>query len=127
MYINKTWNEITTSFDWVNFQPINCRISHHKKYYDLQCLELVKIYLNLFKNKGDVINYYMKNYKINDILDLATEGWKILQIDKKNKINKLKYIIAVDSAGIGQTGIIIYNVLQKKIINNITFYFKNEE
>ncbi|WP_338988869.1 hypothetical protein [Spiroplasma endosymbiont of Seladonia tumulorum] len=30
-YINKTWNEITTSFYWVNCQPINCRISHHKK------------------------------------------------------------------------------------------------
>ncbi|WP_425378909.1 hypothetical protein [Spiroplasma endosymbiont of Polydrusus pterygomalis] len=38
-----------------------------------------------------------------------------------------KYIIAVDPAGIGQTGIIIYNVLQQKIINNITFNSKNEE
>ncbi|WP_162475841.1 hypothetical protein [Spiroplasma sp. ChiS] len=37
-YINKTWDEITTSFDWVNCQPIDCRISHHKKHYDLQCL-----------------------------------------------------------------------------------------
>ena len=39
----------------------------------------------------------------------------------------MNYIIAVDPAGIGQTGIIIYNVLQKKIINNITFDSKNEE
>ncbi len=46
---------------------------------------------------------------------------------EKNKINKLKYIIAIDPAGIGQTGIIIYNVLQKKIINSITFNSKNEE
>ncbi|UZQ30033.1 MAG: hypothetical protein OHM56_00200 [Spiroplasma phoeniceum] len=46
---------------------------------------------------------------------------------QKNKTNKLKYIIAIDPAGIGQTGIIIYNVLQKKIINNITFNSKNEE
>ena len=38
-----------------------------------------------------------------------------------------KYIIAVDPAGIGQTGVIIYNFLQKKIINNITFDSKNEE
>ena len=38
-----------------------------------------------------------------------------------------KYIIAVDPAGIGKTGIIIYNFLQKKIINNITFDSKNEE
>ncbi|WP_338955048.1 hypothetical protein [Spiroplasma endosymbiont of Polydrusus cervinus] len=34
-YINKIWNEITISFDWVNCQPINCLISHHKKHYDL--------------------------------------------------------------------------------------------
>ncbi len=46
---------------------------------------------------------------------------------QKNKSNKLKYIIAIDPAGSGQTGIIIYNVLQKKIINNITFNSKNEE
>ncbi len=46
---------------------------------------------------------------------------------EKNQTNKLKYIIAIDPAGIGQTGIIIYNVLQKKIINNITFHSKNEE
>lgn len=46
---------------------------------------------------------------------------------EKNQPNKLKYIIAIDPAGIGQTGIIIYNVLQKKIINNITFDSKNEE
>ncbi|UZQ30205.1 MAG: hypothetical protein OHM56_01285 [Spiroplasma phoeniceum] len=39
----------------------------------------------------------------------------------------MKYIIAVDPAGVGQTGIIIYNVLQNKIINNITFDSKNEE
>jgi hypothetical protein len=38
-----------------------------------------------------------------------------------------KYIIVIDPAGIGQTGIIIYNVLKKKIINNITFNSKNEE
>ncbi|WP_374696443.1 hypothetical protein [Spiroplasma endosymbiont of Polydrusus formosus] len=37
---------------------------------------------------------------------------------EKNKPNKLKYIIAIDPARIGQTNIIIYNVLQKKIINN---------
>ncbi len=42
-YINKTWNEITTSFDWVNCQPIDCRILHHKNHYDLQCLEWAKI------------------------------------------------------------------------------------
>ncbi len=46
---------------------------------------------------------------------------------EKNKTNKLKYIIAIDPAGSGQTGIIIYNVLQKKIINNITFHSKNED
>ncbi len=46
---------------------------------------------------------------------------------EKNKTNKLKYIIAIDPAGIGQTGIIIYNILQKKIINSITFNSKNEE
>ncbi|WP_342255696.1 hypothetical protein [Spiroplasma endosymbiont of Poecilobothrus nobilitatus] len=50
-YINKTWNEITTSFDWVNCQNVNCRISHHKNHYDLQCLEWEKMYLNLFLNK----------------------------------------------------------------------------
>ncbi|WP_342255960.1 hypothetical protein [Spiroplasma endosymbiont of Poecilobothrus nobilitatus] len=75
------------------------------------------MYLNLFEDKWDVINSYMQHYKINDILDLAADGWKILQIEKKNKPNKLKYIIAIDHAGIGQTGIIIYNVLQHKIIN----------
>ncbi len=37
-YINKTWNKIKTSFDWVNCKPVDCRISHHKNYYDLQCL-----------------------------------------------------------------------------------------
>ncbi|WP_342255936.1 hypothetical protein [Spiroplasma endosymbiont of Poecilobothrus nobilitatus] len=46
---------------------------------------------------------------------------------QKNKPNKLKYIIAIDPAGGRQTGIIIYNVLQQKIINNITFHSKNEE
>ncbi len=46
---------------------------------------------------------------------------------QKNKTNKLKYIIAINPTGIGQTGIIIYNVLQKKIINNIIFNFKNDE
>ncbi len=86
LYINKTWNEITTSFDWVNCQPINFRISHHKKNYDLlKCLEWAKMYLNLFKNKWDVIASYMQYYKINDILDLASDGWKILEIDKKIK------------------------------------------
>ncbi|WP_338989100.1 hypothetical protein [Spiroplasma endosymbiont of Seladonia tumulorum] len=84
-YINKTWNEITTSFYWVNCQPINCRISHHKKHYDLQCLEWAKMYLNLFKDKWDVIASYMQYYKINDILDLASDGWKILQFKKKIK------------------------------------------
>ncbi|WP_374695923.1 hypothetical protein [Spiroplasma endosymbiont of Polydrusus formosus] len=43
------------------------------------------MYLNLFKNKWDVINSYMRHYKINDILDLSLDGWKILQIDKKIK------------------------------------------
>ncbi|WP_253301789.1 hypothetical protein [Spiroplasma endosymbiont of Phyllotreta cruciferae] len=84
-YINKTWNEITTSFDWVNCQPVDCSIKHHKKNYDLQCLEWAKMYLNLFKNNWDVIVSYMQHYKINDILDLASDGWKILQIDKKIK------------------------------------------
>jgi len=46
---------------------------------------------------------------------------------EKNQTNQLKYIIAIDPAGIGQTGIIIYNVLQKKIINNITFHSNSEE
>ncbi|MFJ1522560.1 hypothetical protein [Spiroplasma sp. ald] len=46
---------------------------------------------------------------------------------EKNQTNNLKYIIAIDPAGIGQTGIIIYNVLQKKIINNITFHSNSEE
>ncbi|MFW4370844.1 MAG: hypothetical protein EHV01_002775 [Spiroplasma sp. hy2] len=46
---------------------------------------------------------------------------------EKNQTNNLKYIIAIDPAGIGQTGMIIYNVLQNKIINNITFNSKNEE
>ncbi len=87
-YINKTWNEITTSFDWVNCSLVNCRILHHKNHYDLQCLEWAKMYLNLFENKWYIIVSYMQHYKINDILDLATEGWKILQIDKKiNQIN----------------------------------------
>ncbi len=49
-YINKNWNEITNSFDWANFNLVNCRTSHHKKHYDLQFLELAKIYLNLFKD-----------------------------------------------------------------------------
>ncbi|UZQ29854.1 MAG: hypothetical protein OHM56_12205 [Spiroplasma phoeniceum] len=43
------------------------------------------MYLNLFEDKWDFINSYMKHYKINDILDLATDGWKILQIEKKIK------------------------------------------
>ncbi len=46
---------------------------------------------------------------------------------QKNKTNKLKYIITIDTTGIGQTGIIIYNVLQNKIINNIIFNSKNDE
>ncbi len=46
---------------------------------------------------------------------------------KKNKPDKLKYIISIDPTVIGQTGIIIYNILQNKIINNITFNSKNEE
>ncbi|UZQ29531.1 MAG: hypothetical protein OHM56_10225 [Spiroplasma phoeniceum] len=125
-YINKTWNEITTSFDLVNCKPVDCPISRHKNHYDLQCLEWTKMYLNLFEDKWGVINSYMQHYKINDILDLSSDGWKILQIDKKNKTNKLKYIIAIDPAGIGQTGIIIYKVLQNKIIKNITFHSKNE-
>lgn len=83
LYINKTWNEITTSFDWVNCQPVNCHISHHKNHYDLQCLYFAKMYLNLFKNKWDIINSYMQYYKINDILDLVSYGLKILQIYKK--------------------------------------------
>ncbi|ALA97652.1 hypothetical protein SKUN_00761 [Spiroplasma kunkelii CR2-3x] len=52
---------------------------------------------------------------------------KNITIWEKNKSNKLKYIIAIDPAGIGQTGIIIYNVLKKKIINNITFNSNSEE
>ncbi len=76
------------------------------------------MYLNLFKDKLGVINSYMQHYKINDILDLASDGWKILKIEKKNKTNKLKYIISIEPAGSGQTSIIIYNVLQNKIINN---------
>ncbi len=43
--------------------------------------------LNLFKDKQYVIASYMRYYKINDILDLATDGWKILQIDQKNQRN----------------------------------------
>ncbi|UZQ29351.1 MAG: hypothetical protein OHM56_09200 [Spiroplasma phoeniceum] len=46
---------------------------------------------------------------------------------EKNKTNKLKYIIAIEPTVSGQAGIIIYNVLQKKIINNITFNSKNED
>ncbi|UZQ30219.1 MAG: hypothetical protein OHM56_01370 [Spiroplasma phoeniceum] len=84
-YINKTWSEITTSFDWVNCKPVDCRISHNKNHYYLQCLEWAKMYLNLFEDKWDVINSYMQHCKINDILDLASDGWKILQIDKKIK------------------------------------------
>ncbi len=41
------------------------------------------MYLNLFKNKWGVIASYMQHYKINDILYLASDSWKILQIDKK--------------------------------------------
>ncbi|UZQ29116.1 MAG: hypothetical protein OHM56_07740 [Spiroplasma phoeniceum] len=74
LYINKTWNEITTSFDWANCQTINCIISHHKKHYDLQFLEWAKMYLNLFKDRLGVISSYMQHYKINDILDLASDG-----------------------------------------------------
>ncbi len=83
LYINKNWKEITTSFDWVNCQPINCRISNHKNHYYLQCLEWAKMYLNLFKDEWYVITSYMQHYKINDILYLASDGLKILQIDKK--------------------------------------------
>jgi hypothetical protein len=39
----------------------------------------------------------------------------------------MKYIIATDPAGIGKTGIIVYNVLQKKIINKDTFNSNSEE
>ncbi len=46
------------------------------------------MYLNLFADKWGVIASYMQYYKINDILDLAYNGWKILQIKKKiNQIN----------------------------------------
>ncbi len=46
------------------------------------------MYLILFENKWDIIVSYMQHYKINDILDLTSDGWKILQIDKKiNQIN----------------------------------------
>ncbi|WP_374696195.1 hypothetical protein [Spiroplasma endosymbiont of Polydrusus formosus] len=48
MYINKNWNKITTSFNLVNCQHVNCRIYHHKNHYDLQCVEWAKMYLNLF-------------------------------------------------------------------------------
>ncbi|UZQ30412.1 MAG: hypothetical protein OHM56_02415 [Spiroplasma phoeniceum] len=44
------------------------------------------MYLNLFEYKWDVINSYMQHYKINDILDLDKDGWKILQIEKKIKL-----------------------------------------
>ncbi|UZQ29429.1 MAG: hypothetical protein OHM56_09650 [Spiroplasma phoeniceum] len=43
------------------------------------------MYLNLFKDKWCVIASYMQNYKIKDILDLESDGWKILQINKKIK------------------------------------------
>ncbi len=33
---------------------------------------------------------------------------------QKNKTNKLKYIIVIDPAGIGQTGIIIYKCFAKE-------------
>ncbi|AXF95176.1 hypothetical protein [Spiroplasma phoeniceum] len=52
---------------------------------------------------------------------------KNITIWEKNKSSKLKYIIAIDPAVIGQTGIIIYNFLKKKIINNITFNYNSEE
>lgn len=46
------------------------------------------MYLILFENKWNVITSYMRYYKINDILDLASDGWKNLQIEKKiNQIN----------------------------------------
>ncbi|WP_374695884.1 hypothetical protein [Spiroplasma endosymbiont of Polydrusus formosus] len=35
LYINKIWNEITTSFDWVICKAVGCRIYYHKKHYDL--------------------------------------------------------------------------------------------
>ncbi len=38
---------------------------------------------------------------------------KYYKLTKKNKTNKLKYIIAIDPARIEQTGIIFYNVLPK--------------
>ncbi|WP_186823416.1 hypothetical protein [Spiroplasma phoeniceum] len=31
LYINKTWDEITTSFDWVNCQPIILVLSDGEK------------------------------------------------------------------------------------------------
>ncbi|WP_162475920.1 hypothetical protein [Spiroplasma sp. ChiS] len=43
------------------------------------------MYLNLFKDKWNLIASYMEHYKINDILDLASDRWKILQFDKKIK------------------------------------------
>ncbi len=51
------------------------------------------MYLNLFKNKWDVIASYMQHYKINDILDLASDGWKILH-DKEinNYVKRWKWL-----------------------------------
>lgn len=43
------------------------------------------------------------------------------------KIIKMKYIISIDPAGIGKTGIIVYNIFQKKIINKVTFDSNSEE
>ena len=39
----------------------------------------------------------------------------------------MKYIIGIYPTGIGKTGIIVYYVLQKKIINKITFNSNSEE
>ncbi|UNF61609.1 hypothetical protein [Spiroplasma poulsonii] len=61
------------------------------------------MYLNLFRTSEDVIASYMQHYKINDILDLASNGWKILQNwEKKINPNRLKYIITPIDPGIGQ-------------------------
>ena len=39
----------------------------------------------------------------------------------------MKYIIGIYPTGIGKAGIIVYNVLQKKIINKIIFNSNSEE
>ncbi|WP_419334204.1 hypothetical protein [Spiroplasma endosymbiont of Sarcophaga variegata] len=44
-----------------------------------------RVFDKIKEDRWDVIVSYMQHYKINDILDLASDGWKILQIDQKIK------------------------------------------